>query len=196
MLPVGKYVAKAVQAELGFAETGTELVAVLFELTEGEFRGTRITWRGYFTDRTSKRAIESLKFTGWKGSWETWEGLGSLHVQLDVQEDRDMKSGEVRGTRVAWVNPSGLMMRNGMDPAQRKAFAGRMTGLVTEVMSTPITPIGSRSPLPFKPMNAEIPMARGERMDRPRAARPVARTHGNNALALESEDMDPADIPF
>lgn len=45
MLPVGKYVAKALNAELGFADTGTELVSVLFEITDGEHKGARVTWR-------------------------------------------------------------------------------------------------------------------------------------------------------
>lgn len=137
MIPVGKYEAIAVQAMLGVAETGTELVAIQFKiLTEGH-ADELITYRGYFTEKTSKRVIESLRHCGWKGDWETWEGLTENHVQLDVQEDRDMKTGEIRGTRVAWVNPlQSFGLKNNMDTVARKSFAARMKGLVAEVLSS------------------------------------------------------------
>lgn len=137
MLPVGKYMAKATRAQLGFADTGTEVVAVQFEITEGEHKGAHVTWRGYFTEKTARRAIESLKYCGWVGGqWETWEGLGSQVVQLDIQEDRDIKSGEVRGTRVAWVNPANVPMKNSMDRSQVANLAARMKGIVAEVMGS------------------------------------------------------------
>jgi hypothetical protein len=137
MLPVGKYEAVAVQAMLGVAETGTELVAIQFRiLTEGH-ADELITYRGYFTEKTSKRVIESLRHCGWKGDWETWEGLTDNHIQLDIQEDSDMKTGEIRGTRVAWVNPvQSFGLKNNMDAVQRKSFSARMKGLVTEVLSS------------------------------------------------------------
>lgn len=137
MLPVGKYKAVAVQAMLGVAETGTELVAIQFRiLTEGH-ADELITYRGYFTEKTSKRVIESLRHCGWKGDWETWEGLTDNHIQLDIQEDRDMKTGEIRGTRVAWVNPlQSFGLKNNMDAVQRKSFSARMKGLVAEVLSS------------------------------------------------------------
>jgi hypothetical protein len=136
MLPVGRYTAKALQAELGFADTGTELVAVQFEITEGEHKGSHIVWRGYFAEKTAKRVTESLSYTGWAGNWDTWEGLGTTEVQLDVQEDRDMKTGEIRGTRVAWVNQLKAPIKNAMDQNQRRAFAAKMRGMVAEVMGT------------------------------------------------------------
>jgi len=178
MLPVGKYMAKAVQAELGFADTGTEVVAVQFEVTEGENKGARVTWRGYFTEKTARRAIESLKYCGWGGNWDTWEGLGSQVAQLDIQEDRDIKSGEVRGTRVAWVNPANVPMKNSMDPSQRATFASRMRGIVTEVMGAPArtaqrAPAASTGPRP------------------PNSARP------QGAQEWDGTGADPmADIPF
>ena len=153
MLPVGKYMAKATRAQLGFADTGTEVVAVQFEIAEGENKGALVTWRGYFTEKTAKRAIESLKYCGWSGDWDTWEGLGSQVAQLDIQEDRDIKSGEVRGTRVAWVNPANVPMKNSMDPSQRATFAARMRGIVTEVMGATVrtaqrAPAASTGPRP------------------------------------------------
>lgn len=146
MLPVGKYMAKAIQAELGFADTGTELVAVQFEVTEGEHKGARVTWRGYFAEKTAKRAVESLRHCGWSGDWDTWEGLGSQVVQLDVQEDRDMKTGEVRGTRVAWVNAARVPMKNAMDQSQRTSFTSRMRGIVAEVLGPQAAPTRSAAP--------------------------------------------------
>lgn len=146
MLPVGKYQARALQAELGFADTGTEVVAVQFEVIDGEHKGARVTWRGYFTEKTARRSVESLKYAGWLGDWFTWEGLGSETVQLDVQEDRDLKSGEVRGTRVAWVNPARAPMKNSMDQSSRAQFAARMKGIVSEVLGSASAPQRPASP--------------------------------------------------
>lgn len=198
MLPVGKYLAKAMQAELGFADTGTEVVAVQFEVTEGENKGARLTWRGYFTEKTARRAIESLKYCGWGGDWDTWEGLGSQIVQLDVQEDRDIKSGEVRGTRVAWVNPARVPMKNSMDPSQRTTFAARMKGIVTEVMGAGGV-VTSRGALPFRAAKAPVPARQAG------AARTWsgnggggARSEGNVAYAQPQDDpgFESDDIPF
>lgn len=151
MLPVGKYTAVAIRAELGFADTGTELVAVQFEIKDAEHRGDKITWRGYFTEKTSRRVVQSLTYTGWTGNWDTWEGLGSEEVQLDVAEDRDMKTGEIRGTRVAWViQLRAPTIKNSMDDAQRKQFSAKMRGLVTEILSTSAQQPQGRGTLPFR----------------------------------------------
>ena len=136
-LPVGKYRARAVQAMLGVAETGTELVAIQFRVLDEPHVDELITYRGYFTEKTSRRVIESLKHCGWtSGDWETWAGLTDNEVMLDVQEDRG-KDGEIRGTRVAWVNPlQSFGLKTTMDAVQRKSFSARMKGLVTEVLSS------------------------------------------------------------
>lgn len=154
-LPVGKYHARAVQAMLGVAETGTELVAIQFKILDEPHVDELITYRGYFTEKTERRVIESLKHCGWAGNWETWEGLTENTVILDVQEDRDMKTGEIRGTRVAWVNPvQSFGLKNNMDAVQRKSFSARMKGLVTEVLSS-----SGQRPQPAKTNGAARPAA-------------------------------------
>lgn len=132
-IPANKYVAKAIHAELGHAKTGSEMIAVLFEIAEGEYTGQRITWWGYFTEKTAKRTVESLKYTGWRGDWESWDGLGTKRVELDVQEEADGQGG-VR-MRVQWVNPVSIIKKDSaMSSTQRVAFASKMKSLVTQVM--------------------------------------------------------------
>lgn len=154
-LPVGKYHAKAVQAMLGVAETGTELVAIQFKILDEPHVDELITYRGYFTEKTERRVIESLKHCGWTGNWETWEGLTENTVLLDVQDEKDLKTGEIRGTRVAWVNPiQSFGLKNNMDAVQRKSFSARMKGLVTEVLSS-----NGQRPQPAKTNGAARPVA-------------------------------------
>lgn len=153
-LPVGKYRARAVQAMLGVAETGTELVAIQFTILDEPHVDELVTYRGYFTEKTSRRVLESLKHCGWSGDWETWAGLTENEVQLDVQEDRD-KDGNIRGTRVAWVNPiQSFGLKTTMDAVQRKSFSARMKGLVTEVLSS-----SGQRPQPAKTNGAARPAA-------------------------------------
>lgn len=111
---------------------------------------------GYFTEKTARRAVESLKYCGWSGDWDTWDGLGSQPCELDVQEDRDIKSGDVRGTRVAWVNPAHRPMKNAMDQSARRQLAARMRGLVTEVLASP-----TQGQAPRQPARQPPPARRG-----------------------------------
>jgi len=92
MIPKGTYRARATEAEFGFTNTGTEQVAVLFEVVEdGEFQGERITWFGFFTDATSERTIQALRVCGWAG-----DDLGDLRASTPT---RWSSSSSTRGIR-------------------------------------------------------------------------------------------------
>lgn len=157
MIPVGKYTATALDAELGITDgegkEPTEYVAVKFQIEGGEQNGQIVFWRGYFSEKAATRSTESLKYCGWGGNWDTWEGLGQEKVTLDVKEDRDLKTGEIRGTRVAWVNP--LSSVKPLEGAARADFAARMRGIVATVIgkTTPVrtaqrAPAASTGPRP------------------------------------------------
>lgn len=167
MIPVGKYTATALDAELGITDgenkAPIEYVAVKFQIEGGEQNGQIVFWRGYFSEKAMKRSVESLRHCGWSGNWDTWEGLGQDKVTLDVQEDRDLKTGEVRGTRVAWVNP--LSSVKPLEGAARSSFAARMKGVVAEVLGSngrtaqraPASPPRQNGARPPQPVDAYEP---------------------------------------
>jgi hypothetical protein len=129
MVP-GKYKALATDVGLGLTEGGNEQIAVLFELTEGEFTGETITWFGYFTEKTTARTIESLRHCGWQGNDLDIITASDLpkEVQLVIEEEVDQK-GDAR-MRVRWVNRLGnsIALKHRLEGSQAKSFAARMKG--------------------------------------------------------------------
>jgi hypothetical protein len=132
IIPKGKYVGRAHGYKFGTSEKGTEFIAVEFSIEEGEHAGARLSWRGFFTDATQQRTIESLRYCGWAGDNITdLEGLGKNLVQLVIEPE------EYNGKtypRIQWVNRLGnLAVKNEMDAGARASFAARMKGHVLGV---------------------------------------------------------------
>ena len=132
MIDIGRYRARAIEWQLGIAETGTEQVAVSFEITEeGPFSSHTITWFGFFTEKTSERTIKSLLVCGWKGDDLTdLSGLDRNEVELVVEHE--VHNNE-RRAKVKWVNrpgAGGFAMKTPMNDAQKKILAAKMKGLV------------------------------------------------------------------
>lgn len=128
MIPEGHHRARALDGVLGYTLNGNEQIAVLFQLLDGELQGQRITWYGYFTEKTTERTFESLEHCGWEGDdLSDLTGIDRNEVTLVVEHE----TGEdgVRRARVRWVNSSGgIAMKDRMEPGDAKAFASRMRG--------------------------------------------------------------------
>lgn len=128
MRKLGSYKARAVSSVLGVAGTGTEQVAVTFEITaDGPRKGEQHVWYGFFTDATTSRTLESLETAGWDGdSLDKPVGLGRIECEVVLGEEEyngDMK------VRVQWVNrPGGGGVKNIMTPDEAKSFNERMRG--------------------------------------------------------------------
>lgn len=152
----GKYKGRVVgNVVLGeSAKKGTPFIQFYGEITEGEFKGERARYEGYFTDKTSKRTIESLQTCGWEGSDLSEFSDGELHgldaneVEFVIENEsyeiqvEDEQTGEVRteersAARIQWINRPGsggrLSVENAMKPEAAKAFGEKMRGLVLKV---------------------------------------------------------------
>lgn len=130
LIDPGTYPAQPLEAELTETKKGDPCVVVSFEIAHGQ----RISWWGYFTDKTQRRTIESLRHCGWDG-----DNLGDLSsispesptVELVIEHEE--YEGKVRA-RVQWVNRLGGGIATApMAADKRAAFAARMKGLVIEV---------------------------------------------------------------
>ncbi len=128
MLEEGRYKAKAIEAALGVAGTGTEQVGVAFEITEGPAKGYEITWYGHFTPKALERTLESLRYCGWEGDDITdLRGIGKSEVQLVIEHEE--KNDGTMQARVKWVNRSGgLAMKERMNAGQAAGLAKRIKG--------------------------------------------------------------------
>lgn len=135
MLPAGTYYAVAKGAGLGLTGTGKEQVAVEFEITTAEFIGQRITWYGFFTEKTTARTLESLRYAGLKGN--DISDLSDLSREdtpvVEIVVEHDTYNGKT-SAKVAWVNrQGGGGLRNALPADAAKAFAARMRGALAVV---------------------------------------------------------------
>jgi hypothetical protein len=138
MIKPGTYRARAIGARFSAASTGTEQIAVDFELLEGEPPEGRITWWGFFTPRAQAQTLEALRNAGCvfpADDVTDLTGLGETEVELVViAEETD--SGAQR-PRVRWVNRL-AGAGNALEASQRRALATRLRGAV--MGSRPTTP--------------------------------------------------------
>ena len=128
LIEAGTYRAKAVQGVLGLTQGGKEQVAVLFELVGA---AQRLTWYGYFTEKTTESTFKALRTAGWKG--QDLSDLSDLsspdvpEVDLVVEHEPDQQ-GTVRA-KVRWVNSTGGMgLSAPLEVNKAKAFAAKMKG--------------------------------------------------------------------
>lgn len=136
MIEAGKYYARAVGAAVGKANTGTDQIAVQFEITSaGEFTGHSITWYGYFTDAAFNRTIESLRTAGWKGTdladLSDFGPDNQTVCEIVIEHEPD-QNGKLRA-RVKWVNREnggGPALKNQLAGNDLKSFAARMKGKI------------------------------------------------------------------
>lgn len=119
----GRFRAKAIEGDYGYAGTGTEQVAVLFQLEDG----ARLTWFGYLTENSQERTLEALMHCGVK-NLETLEGLGSQDVEVVIQHD---EYNDTVRAKIAFVNAlgsGGVALKTKMTDGQRKGVAARLKG--------------------------------------------------------------------
>lgn len=119
------YRAKAKEWQLGESENGKPFVGVLFEVLTADAQEKHLTWRGFFTEATTERTIESLRYMGFEGDdLEQLVGLDRNEVDLVVEdEEYDGKT----YARVQWVNrAAALRVKQALTGDKAKSFAASM----------------------------------------------------------------------
>lgn len=121
------YPARVIDKKLGQSDSGSEFIALLFEVTEGECKGQKASGRLFFTEKTIERTLESLEYCGWNGySIAELDGLGSKEVEivLDYEEYEGKQY-----LRVKWINkPRGAQVKRELDRGGVLALDERIKG--------------------------------------------------------------------
>lgn len=131
LIPAATYRARGAvgSAQLGHTNDGKPQIAASFIISEGEHAGKSVPWYGYFTEKTKKRTLESLRIAGWSNDdIADIEGFGDTEV--DIVVGHNTWEGKTTA-RVDWVNRAGsggIALRNPMSDAERKAFAAKLKG--------------------------------------------------------------------
>ena len=168
MITAGKYTARACgESLIGTAKTGSNFIQFYLVVTDGEFKGERVRWTGYFTENTNVRTLQSLRTCGWRGD-DLGEfgdvglhGLDANEVEIVVEmEEYKGDNEKYKGKffpRVAWINGlSGFLNKKAaMNPAAAAAFGERMRGLVLKTKEK--NPLPAAPPKPAAPARATAP---------------------------------------
>lgn len=139
----GKYKSRACgQVVLGeSSQKGTPFIEFFVEIQEGENKGGKARFTGYFGPNSSERTVEALGFCGWKGDDLSEFADGELHgldandieAVIEIEEWVDKTTEEKRfAPKVQWINRFGgrISVDNAMAPDKAAAFGAKMKGLV------------------------------------------------------------------
>jgi hypothetical protein len=128
--PTGRLAAKFLGYELGYAQTGTKQIGVLFEFEDESFRGRRITWYGTFTPESFHITVRALKALGWQGKrLETLKGDLRMGTVVDLVCEVESYQGKER-SRVLFVNSRGIRMHRPMVGDDQRAFADEVNDML------------------------------------------------------------------
>lgn len=177
----GRHSAKAIDYQLGKASTGTEQVAVTFELVDGDYAGVQLVWFGFLTDDSYEHTFKALAVMGWPKGKElhelTAEDLGSLVHLVIVHED-----GQKGGTRarIRWVNRPGrgtFQMKHKLEGAEARKLGAKW--------KTHAAKVERYEPIP-------VP----EAVAAPKKAKAAKDPHPNAPGNDYDDDDDEDDVPF
>lgn len=135
MLKPGRYLARANSATLGKTSKGTEQVVVSFNVLAPEScSGERISWYGYFSEKTVDRTLEALEHCGWDGSsLSDLSGITTRDVEIVVEHEQDPEDADLIRARVRWVNaPGGASVKEKLSEAEAMILEERIKGKMLE----------------------------------------------------------------
>lgn len=157
---------KATEWALGESDNGKEYVGVSFKIKDPlDNQEKFVGWKGFFTDLTAERTIESLRHLGFEGDdVSNLVGLDKNEVELVIEDEEyvDQQTGETKtATKVSWVNkPRGPMVKNKLEGDKAKSFAAQLKEKFRAVDAAN----GKRV---AKPANGAAPAAAGPKGDEP-----------------------------
>lgn len=115
---------------------GTPYVAVNMEIVgEGEQAGRHIAYIGYFTENTTQRTVESLRYMGFKGNELATAITQKLDNEVEIVVEHEEYDGKWRA-KVAWVNRVGggaFKLAEPMNKGALAKFSAQMKGSVQQV---------------------------------------------------------------
>src|SRR6266540_198359 len=113
----GKYLAKPVGGQIGRSgNKNTPGIAILFEF-DYEGRKTQLSWRGWFTEKTSERTFETLAILGFDENKpyingneipaSSFDHIAVVELVVENEEFTNEQGRVVSAPKIKWVNKAG-----------------------------------------------------------------------------------------
>ena len=151
-------------------EKQTPQVCVTFEILRGPDAGQRISWMGYFTDKSTKRTLEALRICGFEG--DDLDKFADQHPTNEVQIviEHETYDGKARA-KVAWVNDptfgGGMKMENALTGGELRKFGVKFKNALKAIPAMKTIEAKRESPSGAPPEDAE-PTGRADDFDQSR----------------------------
>lgn len=146
----GKFRARATDVQLGTTKSGADTIGVAFELLDHP--NMYVTWYGYFTEKTTERTFDSLRYCGWTGD-DLSDLSGITNNEVEIVIEQETYEGKTRA-KVQWVNRAAstkAQVSNVMSDEQKRAFSARMKGAALAsksrvgIVNNPVQPSAPKS---------------------------------------------------
>lgn len=125
MIPEDAFPAKAESWALGRTKAGDLVIAIMFVVVDCAWRGTRVQWDGFLTDKVDKngevskdKVLATMRLCGWSGDPSDLSGLSTNVVHARI---RHREWGGKNRPEVAWVNAMPKARVNGAIPPEQWA---------------------------------------------------------------------------
>lgn len=130
---------RTIYAQFGLTKGGEgkepkKQVAVQFEILEGPAMGNKLTWFGYFTEKTWQNTVKALRCCGFKGDDLSQIETQTLDQEVSIVVEPNTWEGKTT-MRIAWVNAAsnGVKLANPMAADELRRFAAAMKSRVCQV---------------------------------------------------------------
>ncbi len=179
LIPEGRWRARAMNAELGYTQAGSEQAVVNFSLSgeqDADVDHRMVTWWGSFKDKAKPHTIKALLTCGWDGEdFAEFTGIDTNEVELVIIHEPDLKGQDRHRVRfVNAIGAGGAAVRNPLTDDQKRAFAAKMRGEVMAMKQGAAVPQPTAAPA-SKPAPARAPAG--------------PKNPANAAAAPESDDI-------
>jgi hypothetical protein len=148
LIPEGYYSAVVVpvatdegpqKVQFGFTKENKRQIAVCFEVIDGDYIGHKLTWFGYFTEKTTERTIQALRYCGFRGDDLMTVNEQALDQAVSITVEHAEYNGKI-SAKIAWVNApggGGFKLSAPMKKNDMRRFAAEMRMAVRGIPDAP-----------------------------------------------------------
>src|SRR6185312_10835687 len=126
-IPEGDYPVKPVKHRWGWSSGKYPQIGISLQITDGEYKGRRLTWYATFSDAAAEWTIKGLRALGMVGD-DAEQNIGTIYTSdalATAVVAHETYEGKTRA-KVKFINGADIVMKEEMSPSELKAFSQRM----------------------------------------------------------------------
>lgn len=126
-IPDGDYPIRATKHRWGWSENKYPQIGISLTVTEGPYKGRRLTWYATFSDAAAEWTIKGLRALGMKGD-DAERDIDTIYTSeaaATAVVANETYQGKTRA-KVKFINGADIIMKNEMNGNELRSFSQRM----------------------------------------------------------------------